>query len=58
LSTVAINRQLAYSDEVIEHLAAHDPRVPRLRTLPGIGPITAAAFLATIDEAQRFQPRA
>jgi transposase len=51
---LAVNRQLAYSDEMIEHLAAHDSRVARLRTVPGIGPITAAAFLATIDEVQRF----
>jgi transposase len=50
-----LNRQLAYSDEVIEHLAAHDPRVQRLRTVPSIGPVTAAAFVATIDDAHRFR---
>ena len=42
-----VNRQLAYSDQVIEHLAAHDPRVQRRRTVPSIGPVTAAAFVAT-----------
>ena len=51
---LAVDRQLTYSDEVIEQLAAQDPRVLRLRTVPSIGPITAAAFLATIDEAPRF----
>jgi len=51
---LAVHRQVVYADEVIEHLAAHDSRVARLRTVPGIGPITAAAFLATIDEVQRF----
>jgi transposase len=50
-----LNRQLDYSDEVIEHLAAQDPRVKRLRTVPNIGPVTAAAFVATIDDAQRFR---
>jgi len=30
--------------------------VPRLRSVPGIGPVTAAAFLAAIDDAQRFPP--
>ena len=50
-----VNRQLAYSDEVIAHLATHDPRLQRLRTVPSIGPVTAAAFLATLDEAQRFR---
>ena len=49
-----VTRQLAYSDQAIEHLAAHDPRVQRLRTVPSIGPVTAAAFLATIDDPQRF----
>src|SRR5262245_20583855 len=48
------NRQLAYSDKVIEQLAAHDPRVKRLRTVPTIGPVTAAAFIASLDETQRF----
>jgi len=50
-----LNRQLAYSDQVIEHLAVQDPRVQRLRTAPSIGPVTAAAFVATIDDAQRFR---
>ena len=49
------NRQLAYSDKVIEQLAAHDPRVKRLRTVPTIGPVTAAAFIASLDDAQRFR---
>jgi len=49
-----LNRQLAYSDATIEHLGRHDPRVLRLRSVPGIGPVTAAAFLAAIDDAQRF----
>jgi len=37
-----LNEQLAYSDEVIEHLAVQDPRVPRLRSVPCVGPVTAA----------------
>jgi transposase len=51
-----LNRQLTYSDERIEHLAVQDPRVPRLRSVPSVGPVTAAAFLAAIDDAQRFRP--
>ena len=42
-----------YSDERIEHLAVQDPRVPRLRSVPSVGPVTAAAFIAAIDDAQR-----
>jgi transposase len=47
-----LNRQLA--DATIEHLAAQDPRVPRLRSVPSVGPVTAAAFIAAIDDAGRF----
>jgi transposase len=50
-----LNQQLAYCDERIEHLAVQDPRVPRLRSVPCIGPVTAAAFIAAIDAAQRFR---
>jgi len=50
-----LNQQLAYSDATIEHLAVQDPRVPRLRSVPCIGPVTAAAFLAAVDDAQRFR---
>ena len=48
-----LNRQLSYSDATIEHLAVQDPRGPRLRSVPSVGPVTAAAFLAAIDDAQR-----
>ena len=50
-----LNGQLTYSDATIEHLAVQDPRVPRLRSVPSIGPVTAAAFLAAVDDAQRFR---
>ena len=50
-----INQQLAYSDEVIEAVTRPDARVQRLRTVPSVGPVTAAAFVATIDDAQRFR---
>ena len=36
-------------------MAAHDERVQRLRTVPSVGPVTAAAFVATIDDVQRFR---
>src|SRR5262249_6474525 len=50
-----LNRPLTYADERIEHLAVQDPRVPRLRSVPSVGPVTAAAFLAAIHDAQRFR---
>ena len=49
-----LNQHLAYSDAMIEPLAVQDPRVPRLRSVPSIGPVTAAAFLAAIDDVGRF----
>ena len=49
-----VNQQLAYSDRVIEQVTCLDARVQRLRTVPSVGPVTAAAFVATIDDAGRF----
>ena len=50
-----LNHQLAYSDEVIDHISTEDARVQRLRTVPSIGPVTAAAFVAAIDDVGRFR---
>src|SRR5215813_3581521 len=46
---------LAYSDERIAAVTATDERVRRLQSMPNIGPVTAAAFVAAIDEASRFR---
>jgi transposase len=35
-------------------LARHDAQVCRFMTVPGVGPITALAFKATIDDPARF----
>ena len=50
-----VNQQLAYSDGVIEAVTRPDARVQRLRTVPSVGPVTAAAFVATIDDVRRFR---
>ena len=49
-----LNQQLTYSEERIEAVTATDARVRRLRTLPSVGPVTAAAFVAAIDDVARF----
>lgn len=49
-----VNQQLAYSDERIAALTQTDERVRRLQSVPNVGPVTAAAFVATLDDAQRF----
>jgi len=41
--------------EQCETLVAGDPMVKRLTTLPGIGPITATAFVAGLDTVSRFE---
>jgi transposase len=49
-----VNQQLAYSDARIAAVARADERVERLQTVPSVGPVTAAAFVATLDDAGRF----
>ena len=41
-------------DRKVMKLARHDAQVRRFMTVPGIGPITALAFKATIDDPARF----
>lgn len=50
----ALNRQIQEADRELAALAGTDPRVRRLRTAPGIGPVTAATFVATVDRVDRF----
>lgn len=55
LPTLAeVNQQVAAADGALEDLARRDPRVRRLDTVPWIGPVTAATFVATVDRAERF----
>ncbi len=49
-----LNEQIAAADRRIEALGAQDHAVALLRTAPGVGPITAAAIVATADEISRF----
>jgi transposase len=50
-----INEQLNELDHAIEQIVEGDERVERLCTMPGVGPITATALVATIDEVKRFR---
>ena len=49
-----LNGEIATADDQLAAVAAADPRVARLRTAPGIGPVTAVAFVATLDIVTRF----
>jgi transposase len=50
-----LDDELVRADEQFATMVASDPMVNRLMTLPGIGPITASAFVAALDVADRFE---
>jgi transposase len=50
-----LNSQIAFSDEAIAVATEDDEVVQNLQTVPGIGPVTAAAFRALVDDARRFR---
>jgi len=47
--------ELAAAAARVAALAASDPAVRHLDQVPGIGPVTAAAFVATLDDVTRFR---
>ena len=49
-----VNAAIAAADVRLAQLVATDPVVARLTTVPAIGPVTAAAFVATLDDITRF----
>jgi transposase len=51
----AVDTAIAEADARIGAVAATDPVVQRLTTVPGVGPVTAAAFVATLDDVERFR---
>lgn len=40
---------------LVERLAVHDPVCRRFMTVPGVGPVTAVAFKASVDDPTRFR---
>jgi transposase len=50
-----LNGHIAETDAYFKATAEADPRMRRLMSMPGIGPITAAAFVAAIDEVTIFR---
>ena len=49
-----LNREIESADKRIEQLGRNNPVVRRLMTAPGVGPVTALAFVAALDEVARF----
>jgi transposase len=50
-----LNAQIAEADRRLAALAAADARVQRLMSAPGVGPVTATAFVATLDDVARYR---
>lgn len=51
----ALLREHAKLDRALHKSARNDPVIVRLMTIPGVGPVTAAAYRATIDDPSRFE---
>lgn len=51
---VAVGEQLAEARRNVIRAAARDPRAGLLTSVPGIGPLTAAGFVAAVGDATRF----
>jgi transposase len=50
-----LNRHIATADRYFKTVAEADRAMRRLMSMPGIGPITAAAFVAAIDDVSVFR---
>lgn len=53
-SIEAIEQQLRASTRLLEARAAADPVATRLMSVPGVGPITALTYTASIEDPHRF----
>ena len=51
---VALHRRVLWYGRQLSRAAALDDRVTRLRTIPGVGPITASAIAATVGDGRQF----
>jgi transposase len=50
-----LDTRIALADRQLTELASEDDQIRRLCTVPGVGPVTAASVVATIDTAERFR---
>lgn len=52
---IALDMRVRWYELRMREQAKKDPRVPLLRTIPGIGPVTASALVATVGSAKQFR---
>jgi transposase len=50
----ALSERIVLAERQLQALAEETPVVARLRTIPGLGPITASALVAFVGDVQRF----
>jgi transposase len=50
-----LNEQIERADCELAKRVQEDPDLRRLATVPGVGPVTATMFKATVDEVRRFR---
>ena len=55
LAVEALTEQIQAADDEVEELAKNNPQAKLLMSIPGVGPIIAIYFLATIDTLERFK---
>ena len=51
----ALHDRVVFYDKLIEYHSRIDERAKRIRTVPGVGPITASAIVATIGDGKQFK---
>lgn len=51
----AVQQEIVVMEAKLDEIAAADPRVALLRTIPGVGPRLSEAIVALIDRPERFQ---
>src|SRR5215831_12327236 len=52
---LAVEKRLAYYDEKLAAIGQAHPECQRLRTIPGIGPLSATALIAAIGDVTQFK---
>lgn len=51
----ALSEQLELVIQKLESIGKNDPRIQRIRTIPGVGPRTAEILVACLDDPHRFE---
>lgn len=52
---IDLDERVTFYDKLIEYHSQIDERAKRIRTVPGVGPITASAIVATIGDGKQFK---